>query len=51
MNKGGTKSLDILKKRVVVDVKDKDSYGHIVGVVYYKSMNLNLYMIEVENAR
>lgn len=51
----GIKSLDVLKKkidkkRVVVDVKDKDRYGRIVGVVYHEGVNVNLYMVETGNA-
>ncbi|MGL4652452.1 thermonuclease family protein [Cetobacterium sp.] len=32
------------------DVKDKDQYGRIVGIVYYNEMNVNLHMLETGNA-
>ncbi|MGL5277489.1 MAG: thermonuclease family protein [Cetobacterium sp.] len=51
----GIKSLDVLKKMidgkiVEIDVKDKDQYGRVVGEVYYKGKNINLYMLETGNA-
>lgn len=51
----GMKSLDVLrklidKKEVEIDVKDKDQYGRIVGMVYYNGMNVNLHMLETGNA-
>ncbi|MGL5936779.1 MAG: thermonuclease family protein [Cetobacterium sp.] len=51
----GIKSLDVLKKlidkkEVEIDVKDKDQYGRIVGIVYYNGMNVNLHMLETGNA-
>lgn len=38
------------KKEVEIDVKDKDQYGRIVGIVYYNRMNENLHMLETGNA-
>lgn len=51
----GIKSLDVLKnlidkKEVEIEVKDKDQYGRVVGIVYYDKMNINLYMLETGNA-
>ncbi|MBC2856984.1 thermonuclease family protein [Cetobacterium sp. 2A] len=51
----GIKSLDVLKKlidkkEVEIDVKDKDRYGRVVGIVYYNGMNINLYMLKTGNA-
>lgn len=51
----GIKSLDVLKKlidkkEVEIDVKDKDQYGRIVGIVYYNGVNINLHMLETGNA-
>lgn len=51
----GVKSLSVLKdlvdrKEVKVDVKDKDQYGRVVGVVYLDDLNVNLYMLETGNA-
>lgn len=51
----GIKSLDVLKKlidgkQVEVNVKDKDQYGRVVGVVYCEGTNLNLYQLENGNA-
>ncbi len=34
---------------VEVEVKDKDQYGRIVGVVYHNNRNVNLYMLETGN--
>lgn len=50
----GIKSLSVLKNLidneiVEVDVKDKDRYGRIVGVVYHNNRNVNLYMLETGN--
>lgn len=47
----GIKSLDVLKKKVdgkvvKVEVKDKDQYGRVVGVVYLNDENINLYMLQ-----
>ena len=51
----GIKSLDVLKKLidkkyVEIDVKGKDQYGRIVGIVYCNEMNVNLHMLETGNA-
>lgn len=51
----GIKSLDVLKnlidkKEVEIEVKDKDQYGRVVGIVYYDKKNINLYMLETGNA-
>lgn len=51
----GIKSLNILKKlidkkEVEIEIKNKDQYGRIVGVVYYDKININLYMLETGNA-
>lgn len=50
----GIKSLDVLKKKidgktVEVEIKDKDHYGRVVGVVYYQGENINLYMLKTGN--
>ena len=50
----GKKSLSVLKNLldneiVEVEVKDKDQYGRIVGVVYHNNRNVNLYMLETGN--
>lgn len=51
----GIKSLNILKKlidkkEVEIEIKNKDQYGRIVGVVYYDKININLYMLETGSA-
>lgn len=51
----GMKSLDTLKKlvnnkNVKVEIKDKDQYGRVVGIVYLKNTNVNLYMLETGSA-
>lgn len=51
----GIKSLDVLKnlienKDVKVEIKERDMYGRIVGIVYYQNKNINLHMIETGNA-
>ena len=50
----GRKSLSVLKdildnQIVEIDVKDKDRYGRIVGVVYFNNKDINLYMLETGN--
>lgn len=51
----GIKSLNVLKKlidkkEIEIEIKNKDQYGRIVGVVYYDKININLYMLETGNA-
>lgn len=51
----GIKSLDVLNKMIFnkiveVEVKNKDRYGRLVGVIYFNNTNINLHMIETGNA-